>query len=729
MATPKRRNAVLAATNTSIRGAVESLDYNEWEAERELRFYPPTIPYSWTAQDGQRAKACKEKAASLGGDEAFKTWVDGLDPGERAQACMDYCVTPYGVPAWGLPDFGTKLGASPKPASIRHEWWRPLQTGQKQRSSVVMWSAPSMLIRIPSYGRIWEWKTPPSEVLAEGGDLAALCKRLYETSPDTYPKCYYNLPEALGHPDLFAYLPSLIFDYWGNTEDRYRILNNGFDASQDPGGIKVADFTSLKVPSLKPKDASTNSAAAGRSTVVVAPELPFDGFKDFVLLDHQIESAEGPKLLSDLWTELQIEASSELDAALKTAATKDAGVGSASFAVIDLTENTPRYAGHNDDRMLDPASTGKTVLMLGAFQLRYDLAVLAKREGIKDAGTLFDRAEERWARVGISATETESFNSAIDLMGPRGGQFIRAERWRLVKSKGKTIPMVSSAGVDFGQVKLDRIFDEDGGVTPPRFKQKFDDHGRPLSIGGETPYGPVVGRDGRTRESLMDYEEPQPARTAIVNTELEFWDWLRLMMAWSSNEAAECIVHTMGMVQANSPAWRAGLFDREHGGIWLGDDYFQPVGRIWRKPPFLTPGSHFTMGKAMSARALAILFAAIFTKKVVDEQSCKEMQELLHTHRDRSPIKEALSSLVTQKKLSGDVLDYYSKLGIDYLKQEGDTAYIVRSDADGKTCKYVLSVLPTSQQARQAVVKAVDDAILSLTRPQSGRVDKLEPIA
>lgn len=456
----------------------------------------------------------------------------------------------------------------------------------------------------------------------------------------------------------------------------------------------------------------------------------------FALLDHFRGSAGAAKRLDGLWDALHIESSPELeqliDEGVKQATDADKkNIGEARFAVIDLNGSEPRYAGRRDTEMVDPASTGKTILMFGAYQLRFDLAVLAaENKQITDLDALYDRARYLWGKVEDPRTVDETKRDkdpTIVFKHRRPGQFLNhfhrsdvltldGERIKMVVANSAPSKFKPDAKLDFGQVQFDRIFDKNAGI-PPKFK--------------ETDPRP------RSYEELKEYEEPSPKPTDVVSKDLGFMDRVKLMIAWSSNEAAETVAHEIGMVYVNSPMWRAGLFDPKEGGIWIGDDYHQhapkttqfPSGaRLWKGPPFPKGAP----GRVASAKALATLFAAIFTDKdhVLDKDSRAEMRAILRNpafNPDRagfdSFIRDAVQSQIDGGALTGKIADLYSKIGVDWIARRGDTAFVVRDtepDANktGKTFKYVFSILPVDLSASlpviKSVVKVVDQAVTKL---------------
>ncbi|WP_437672887.1 hypothetical protein [Sorangium sp. So ce131] len=160
----------------------------------------PTVRYIWTAEDQRIA----------GGDTAGS--VQGA------------YVTPYGIPAAGIPKCARFTpGAEVEVDLGRSGWGEP-------------WRATRFCHGKPLY----EWHKP-GEIPGAVTTLAELCKYLRERDPIAYPDAIYGdkkLADLTG-PDNPA---KMLFDYWQNSRYRYGTVKEGFDwgtYARDPGSIKV----------------------------------------------------------------------------------------------------------------------------------------------------------------------------------------------------------------------------------------------------------------------------------------------------------------------------------------------------------------------------------------------------------------------------------------------------------------------------------------------------------
>ncbi len=116
-------------------------------------------------------------------------------------------------------------------------------------------------------------------MVAQCETLGALCRALHEHAAGTYPQCYYDLKAygSIPHGGNAAYLPQLIFDYWGNSEDRYAILEkHGFDPysrEKDVATLPLSDFKKLLVPALVPKPRAPMAKAPKQSVIQLEDDL------------------------------------------------------------------------------------------------------------------------------------------------------------------------------------------------------------------------------------------------------------------------------------------------------------------------------------------------------------------------------------------------------------------------------------------------------------------------
>jgi hypothetical protein len=403
-----------------------------------------------------------------------------------------------------------------------------------------------------------------------------------------------------------------------------------------------------------------------------------------------------------------------------------------AFAILDLTrkdakkdprKDPPRYAGYRATEMFFPASMGKLMVMLGAYQLKTDLQALAKDESITSSSVLFDRAAGLWDDLQVvpkdEALKTVNLrpkNPPIDLVNDH-----------VLLFDGKPYPMGKFGAINFEKVFDPSDFDASGGKKPLKFKS--DDLGfhQLYYIEYEKYRNDLAKKDKK-------YRKPEGIGLKTIDvSKLSFLDQMKLMIGFSNNDAPRYLLSGIGMVPVHSALWQSELFHKDRGGLWLGNTYQKK--NVWHRPPF--PSSSSTI--AGSALALVTLMAAIFRYQIADKASCDEMQFMLEkgplylelwtdppSWRDKPPGVGTKSFFGTEglnaegnyppdgSRPRRDAI-VHSKLGISPTGTLYDTAH-VRRTVKGKKLEYVVSVLqvPDDDNADPFFDKfanAVDDAI------------------
>ncbi len=454
-----------------------------------------------------------------------------------------------------------------------------------------------------------------------------------------------------------------------------------------------------------------NAVARGGGTLAAKKPLKLD---NLVVLDNQVGSVGAPRKLGDLESALgfsNTKRDTKTSPAMGlqdhiTKAAQDPEIAKVAFAVLDLTQATPRYGGHRDTIPFYPASMGKMMIMLGAFQLRFDLSVLASKEKISKFDDLVDRVADIWADAqhppkGSAKTVFRGASPKIEL-----------ENDHLVWIGGKRVPM---SGI-YAPVRLDRVFDKAAFDAGRGLAFKSDDVGF-----HQLYYIEYAGQNESLRKAKAKFgtfKTTEPAKLA-------FWDNLRLMIGFSNNSSPRHLAADLNMVHVISPLVRSRLFHPDHGGLWMGHPYNSKNG--WYNAPV---GKDRTTGTALS---LVTLMAAIVRRKLVDATGCDEMLLLLQKWTNASPgvaflddppkFKDVEVGIGTQSfigsALRGLSIDgtykAWSKLGI--FEGYSDTAYIERTLSSGKKLKYVMAILDVHKDHFDRIelaTKAVDDAIIAI---------------
>lgn len=418
-----------------------------------------------------------------------------------------------------------------------------------------------------------------------------------------------------------------------------------------------------------------------------------------VMLEH--DGPAGP--LGSLQAALGFSAAAP-DAALKAeldraVAADPGGLGKTAFAVLDLTTpGAARYAGHRATIPFYPASIGKVAIMFAAFQLRHDLMALARREGITDFDALADRAATYWAAA-------QQPDPAVPKTVLRASKPELAAHEQLVLIDGKPARIYHH-----DRVRLERIFDKAAGIAPLRFRSD--------GLGFHQLY--YIEYPGERRD--LDAKLGRPVVPTTDVSKLGFADRLALTVGFSNNYGPRALVADLGFALVTSPLLRSGLFDPEHGGLWLGNAYEK--GKTFRGAPV---GAGATTATALS---LVTLMAALFREVVFDAAACAEARRLLHkgpgiavgVDFDADPAAWAgadagagTTSFVLQalRGMPGaGALKVHSKLGI--YKGTCDVAHVEHRLASGRTLRYAVAILdvPDGQHARLgAAARAVDEAV------------------
>ncbi len=353
-------------------------------------------------------------------------------------------------------------------------------------------------------------------------------------------------------------------------------------------------------------------------------------------------------------------------------------------AIVDLTANParPRFAGNLPLTARYPASIGKIGCMLAAYQLQFDLEVLAKRSGAKTQRELFALAREAWGQ-----TQEPRFEAEVPFPFFRGVAKSFGLRDRLVLLGGRTV---------YG-----------GAYAAPRLESIFAPEGPTLTSFSST---------GETFPDLFRYEYPKeypdapPKRLRL--SRMGFQERMDLMVGQSHNAAAASCIRDVGFLYIASTLLQSGIYNLGAGGLWVGSSY---GGDRFRSDP--------VHGQSIGATpaSLAVMFTLLAQNKLINEKACDAMRRLTHKgFRDGTyEIDKLLDPGVGSRSFSADgvmnsrssdVVEAYSKLGI--YKGLSDVAYIERTDK-GRTTRFVVSVLKddSGEGAIHAISAAAADAV------------------
>jgi hypothetical protein len=369
--------------------------------------------------------------------------------------------------------------------------------------------------------------------------------------------------------------------------------------------------------------------------------------------------------------------------------------------VVDSKKDKPKYAGHNDLTPQFGASLLKIVVMSAAYQLQYDLNVMARKNPTWDSKKLFDEARAAWAdtQVPVKGTAAEPV---------RPGDPAKFKRKnKLIEIGGSNVPLVfDSWWADYrpnkfhGAPNLENIFASD--TTP------IGDRG--VSFSKKTA--------GFSQSAVDAYLSTKHHPQDLIDANLPFSERLYLMADVSDNSAARSCALDVGFLYIHSAAWQADLFNPQRGG---GPTLTLPYGTPqWKEGGVLGGAQHST------TVAMAALMTHIVTDGFVSPTACDQMKWLLDKQKDSSnktgnwmniedqgggsrtysPVQFSLNmgfsgnafkwkgATITPTQVNPDRV--LSKLGLlpedEKNSLESDCAYVQRK-VGSRTLKYVISFL------------------------------------
>ncbi|PWI17993.1 hypothetical protein DI272_30415 [Streptomyces sp. Act143] len=322
-------------------------------------------------------------------------------------------------------------------------------------------------------------------------------------------------------------------------------------------------------------------------------------------------------------------------------------------AVVNLAgPDSPAFAAIHGSRQTYVASIAKLAPLLAACQLRADLRRIAAANPPQSSAELFETARQQWNCTAEHGPQLDDI-FWVDFA-------------------------VSPVAVDFVDAHQD---DE----ALNELDSKLAD--------------PTTRQEGLERLRLLG-----------------FADRLRLMAAWSNNDAATAVIRVLGLPYVAAVVQDCGLYDvGDGGGLWLGAGYGDIGGGFGPDPgvaddPRL-PGAHHNA----SAESLARFFILLLADRLIDadpeqaRQACGEIRAILDkispAHGVDSSFREALvhSGRVVRRLLS--------KIGIWHDVSE--CAAISTEDQDGSARRDYIAVglAETDESALAAVITALEASL------------------
>jgi hypothetical protein len=404
------------------------------------------------------------------------------------------------------------------------------------------------------------------------------------------------------------------------------------------------------------------------------------------------------------------------------------------FALVDLTKDPrkPLFAGNTEMRpgakqdlgteQVFGASLVKIAAMLGAYQLLYDLNVLAKQRKVslaagdpKAAETarqdLFRAAWEGWVLTQPDKPAPAKAGASPDL----------EVQGRLVMAKGKKVPLAYAPAsahpwrwkkTDFWTWNNKRTWKRKAGKKEfefidgaPNLANIFDVvPGNPLTVQFKMGNNPVA--DGF---KMGEFGNPDGH---------SFYERLFAMIDASNNKAAGSCILDVGYLYITSALMRTGLFSIPRGGgLFLAGTYTKGDWPTWIQDPLpVAPGGPFQVATPAAAASLMTLLAQ---GKLVSPAASREMLFLLNKKksavdpkffdtRTNSPVLTDLRSLKREPAFA------FSKLGLGPGNELSDCALIER--VESKTpLRYIIcfvDLLPKQAFLTQILDLVLDNAIM-----------------
>ena len=429
-------------------------------------------------------------------------------------------------------------------------------------------------------------RTPPGSM--EKGDVVAYWDKTLQAYTDV--ALYVGEGRIAGHSPLRGPTSGTTAD-WDYPHEHVEMRWTVFHVRTVKGKVTAAGTTTLKTQPFKvftllehywadPKH--DDEAWNIQQAVPLTPEKMNPGFWDGagVKTDQdfrdKVREAAQEKFSQDPPHVLK---------ALRYAVAK-IGPGSAvSYAGNHLTDTRPEEKYKSSERRdlesWEAVSCGKIALLYAAYQLRFDVLVMAernRRESVKKSGPKrWETEDELFA--GIVAEWSQ--RQLLDKKAPKATVRQRDPRIELqgstVLRDGKTIPLVIQRGkqrIDAGPPKLKEIFkadfDPDDGWTlrfrgQPKEEGHDDKHRRFWKSADLKDYEDDLYHDERRWNKPLK-RDPDDVRT--------FFQLLWVTIVASHDHGASLVIDKLSYLYVNSLLWQSGLFDAARGGgTWIARNY------------------------------------------------------------------------------------------------------------------------------------------------------------
>lgn len=419
------------------------------------------------------------------------------------------------------------------------------------------------------------------------------------------------------------------------------------------------------------------------------------------------------------------------------------------FAVVDLTAdvNAPKFAGNEGkaagatrDLATEPSFGGslvKIAAMYAAYQLQYDLNVLAKNLKIslaagddkaKKKAELFQAAWDTW----VQTQKDDPAAAAKDL--PTADPKLKIQSRLVKRAKGTKIKLTFSSwnGVQTWGKKHKNPVD-----GAPNLENIFDVvEGNPMMVtfkNDKTHNPPDHKLKSEAHPRLGEFGDPG-GRT--------FYDRLFSTIDASNNTAAGSCILDVGYLYIASALMQASLYSPERGGgLWLSAPYPGVSNAVlWIENPTpmhdqiiggsVNTSRHYQVASAVAGATFMTLLAQ---DRLVSKLASQQMKFLMNKNKPGtasdwsgsdtySPVQSSL-----QDDFGPTIKTAISKLGLSPQKDVSDCALIEReievTPAPHRTTKivrYVISVVDLPPKTQHRVLKILVLGLDACVRKTNG---------
>lgn len=350
------------------------------------------------------------------------------------------------------------------------------------------------------------------------------------------------------------------------------------------------------------------------------------------------------------------------------------------FALVDLTESIdrPKFAGHDELKQGGLGSMAKLAIMNAAFQLKFDLSVIALRQSLTTKEALFKAARDEWNK-----TQVRSANPTIKELHASNPKIELHDKLVKVEREPFPIPLPARGSMP----DLERIFDKltvSGGVALTFEGSDKILISNPARSSG-TPHTTPDCEKYAHHDELTQSEDLKECR------KLSFAERLFLTVDLSANAGAHTCVENIGFCYIASCLWQSDIYSPNRGGgLWEGGSHGHLVGDSlqWRGAPVPRGADP----QSCTAASMAALLTLMAQGRLVDADSSAAMLHLMSKRKQgltnaagqsvfsytRSGFQTGLARLPDGKRRFR-LTEFHSKLGIGNF--ENDCALVVRRES------------------------------------------------